>query len=446
MSDKATSCSEERALVRKLDLRILPLACFIYTLCFLDRVSIGHARLYKIEADLGLSQYQYSWTMSIFFIGYILFEIPSNLMMKKASPPRWISRIMVSWGVVTVCMACVSDFDGMLAARFFLGVAEAGLFPGLIFYLSFWYTRKEQGFRIALLMASTNMAGVIGGPIAYSVAGLQGVWGMKGWQWLFIVEGVPTVLMGIATWWILPATPNHAPWLSASEHMLLEHRLQKDYVDLDISRFEMREFVGVFTDYKTYMFVILFAGINCPAYSMAMLMPTIVNGFGFSVFNTMLLTSPPNIFSLAMVLLVAWNSDRVLERGFHIMACTMVGICGFVVLAFTSNIAVKYTTVIILNGGVNSLLPLIISWTSNSVRGSTRAATTAALIVASGNAAGFAAPYLYTKVEAPLYKMSHLTNATCLLITLFLAVIIKLCLLCQNKKPKLSSNDFRYVV
>ncbi|KAJ9064881.1 hypothetical protein DSO57_1025603 [Entomophthora muscae] len=441
---------QEKALVKKLDRRIIPYVCVLYTLCFLDRVNIGHARLYNIEKDLNLDQDQYSWALSVFFIGYILFEVPSNLLLKRFSPPRWIARIMVSWGIVTLAMAAVTDFKGILVARFFLGAAEAGLFPGIIFFLSFWFTRQEQGIRIALLSASSQLAGAFGGLIAYSVKALEGRWGLKGWQWLFFVEGVVTVVMGIITWWALPATPNDAPWLSSDERHLLRQRLQSSHVDLDIGRFRMQEFISAFTDYKTYLYVMIFVGLECPLYAMMLLMPTIVNSFGFSTFNSMLLSSPPNLFALVMTLAVAWNSDRVLERGYHIMFSTGVAIAGFITLTLTQSIAIKYTALILIMGGLAASFPPNLSWSNNNMVGSTKAATCSALIIALGNAGGFASAHLYRKEEAPDYTRSHLINTASLCVTLISVILLKVGLTYENhKRDKLNpaaANTFRYIL
>ncbi|KAJ9081682.1 hypothetical protein DSO57_1012150 [Entomophthora muscae] len=160
---------------------------------------------------------------------------------------------MVLWGIVTLAMTVVTDFKGILVTCFFLGAAEAGLFPDIIFFLSFWFMRQEQGICIVLLSMLSQLAGAFGGLIAYSVKALEGRWGLKGWQWLFFAEVVPKVVMGIATWWALPATPNNTPWLLSDERHLLRQQLQSSHVNLDIGRFCMQEFISAFTNYKTYL-------------------------------------------------------------------------------------------------------------------------------------------------------------------------------------------------
>lgn len=190
----------ERQLTRKVDLRIIPLAFVLNLASFLDRVNIGQARLYGIEAALGLGPRQYSWILAAFFVGYVVFEVPSNLIMKRVSPPVWIGSIMVCWGIITACAAAVKNFEGLLCVRLALGFAEAGFFPGMVHYLSFWYTRQQQGVRLAILNSSTALACAISGPISYCFGSMEGFLGLKSWQWLFIAEGVPTVFLGMLVW------------------------------------------------------------------------------------------------------------------------------------------------------------------------------------------------------------------------------------------------------
>ncbi|KAG1157825.1 hypothetical protein G6F36_014212 [Rhizopus arrhizus] len=197
----APSPSESRALLWKLDLRIIPLIGALYLCSFLDRVNIGNARLAGLTTDLNISPNAYNAALSIFFAGYVLFEVPSNMILKVVGPSKWIPIVMLSWGTVMACMAACKNSAGLLASRFFLGITEAGLFPGIIFYLSLWYT---------LFFSCSTLAGAFGGVLAYGIMQMDGVGGLHGWQWIFIIEAIPTLLLAFAAYALLPDFPENS--------------------------------------------------------------------------------------------------------------------------------------------------------------------------------------------------------------------------------------------
>ncbi|KXN73692.1 MFS general substrate transporter [Conidiobolus coronatus NRRL 28638] len=329
-------------LTKAIDGKIIPVIFGIYMLCYLDRVNIGFARLYHLEEGLNLTPQEYAWTLSIFFVGYVIFEVPSNLILKKATPARWIARIMVSWGIFTMCLAAAKNFAGLMAGRFFLGAAEAGLFPGLVFYLSFWYTRQEQAYRLGVLHSASSVAGIIAGPLAFGISKLDGKGGLAGWQWIFILEGIPPVLVGIATWWILPNSPSVVNWLSDEDKELVVSRLKADHTDSKATKFYKSQFIEALTDYKIYMYMVMYFGFLCPVYSMAQLLPTIINGMGFSTSTTMLLTIPPFAISATANVLLAKSSDYRKERCFHFIAPLTMSALGFLSLVLVKDLTSQY--------------------------------------------------------------------------------------------------------
>ncbi|KAI9293029.1 MFS general substrate transporter [Neoconidiobolus thromboides FSU 785] len=418
----------------KMDLRLIPYLSLLYMFSFLDRVNIGHARLYGLEKALNLTQDEFSWCLSIFFIGYVLFEVPSNLMMKRTSPPIWIARIMITWGVVTMCLAAVTNFSGLLAGRFFLGIAEAGLFPGIIFYLSFWYTRSEQGVRIAFFFSASSLAGAFGGLIAYGIDYLDNSGGLKSWQWIFIIEGLPTVLLGVLTWFIMPSSPQTAKWLTEEEKEFLKQRLIASHVEVESKKFDKAQFISAFKDYKTYLYMLCYIGFVCPLYSLALLMPTIVNNMGFSKVSSFLLTVPPYAIAFFITMASAWNSDRIMERGYHVACSATLALIGFVILVAASSIPVKYFGVIIATVGIATCLPPTLSWSNNNTIGSTKSATVTAMIISFGNIGGILSGQFYRASEAPTYIPSHSTNIGFLSLTIITALILKWRFKVENRK------------
>lgn len=217
----------EKALLRKLDRWIVPPVMLLYLLSFLDRVNIGNARLYGLEEDLGLKGDQYQIAVSVLFATYILSELPSNLVIKKFTPSRWIAFITTAWGVVATLTGIVQSFSGLLACRVILGALEGGLFPGLTIYLTMFYTKREYALRIGYLFVSAAIAGSLGGLLAYGIGHMDGVAGLRGWRWIIILEGIPTFVLGIATWFWLADSPETAHYLTPDERALIELRMRR---------------------------------------------------------------------------------------------------------------------------------------------------------------------------------------------------------------------------
>src|SRR5215468_4891214 len=214
----------ETSTIRAISWRLIPFLVLAYFFSYLDRVNLSFAAL-TMNADLKFSPLIFAWGAGIFFIGYFIFEIPSNLALEKFGASRWIARIMVSWGIISALMAAVSGETSFLILRFLLGVAEAGFFPGIILYLTYWYPAEYRARFLAAFAVAVPISTVIGAPISGLLLGLDGVWGLKGWQWLFIIEGLPSVLLGIVTWFYLTDKPEHANWLTSQQKAWLASRL-----------------------------------------------------------------------------------------------------------------------------------------------------------------------------------------------------------------------------
>ncbi|KAK9717717.1 hypothetical protein K7432_006001 [Basidiobolus ranarum] len=388
----------ERKLRRKFDMRIIPFVSLLYLCAFIDRANIGNARLDNLEKDLNIDSSQYSWALSIFFFGYVIFEVPSNLMLKKWKASRWIARIMVTWGAVTIAMAGVNNYAGLLTARFFLGVAEAGLFPGIIFYLTFWYTRDEQCTRVALFFASASLAGAFGGVLAFFISQMSGIGGLKGWQWIFIIEGIPTVIIGCITWFYLPDDPQSSAWLSETERELAESRLRYDNaapITAD-QAFDKGQFLATVLNIKTWIYMFIYIGINTPVYSLALLLPTIIRGLGFTNLIAQILTAPPYILAFVFSIGYSIHSDRTKERCFHLMASGCMGIVGFILLATLEDLKGRYVAACVTVMGVFACVPVILSWVTNNSVGSTKSATASGMVIAFGNCGGLYCYFIHT--------------------------------------------------
>src|ERR1019366_5191007 len=220
-------CGTEASVIRKVSARLLPFLFTLYIVAYLDRINVGFAAL-QMNREIGLSQAAFGFGAGIFFLGYFMFEIPSNLILRRVGARRWIARIMVSWGLTASATMFVRGASSFHALRFTLGLAEAGLFPGIIYYLTFWFPQRECARAIALFMTATALAGVIAGPLSGVLLTLHGLGGLSGWQWMFLLEGIPAIVMGIAVWRYLPDHPGEAPRLTAAERDALGAILDED--------------------------------------------------------------------------------------------------------------------------------------------------------------------------------------------------------------------------
>ncbi|KAL1965499.1 hypothetical protein VTN77DRAFT_5755 [Rasamsonia byssochlamydoides] len=270
-----------RRLLRKIDLRVVPILSFLYLLCFLDRTNIGNAKLDNLQQDLHMSNSQYNAALSVFFVSYALFESVSNVLLKKLRPSVFIPGIMVIWGACMTCMGLVHNGAGLIAVRFFLGLAEAGLFPGVSYIMSCWYKRSELGVRVAIFFSAAALAGSFGGLLAAAIADMDGVGGKAGWAWIFILEGLATVVIGVIAFWIVPDFPEDAKFLTESERRQVIHRLAIDHqMSAEPEKFKFSYFGQVLRDWKTYTACVIFGGVNGALYSFALFVPTIINEMG----------------------------------------------------------------------------------------------------------------------------------------------------------------------
>ena len=257
----------ERKLVTKMDFRIIPVLSILYLLAFLDRTNIANAAIFGLREDLGLKSTEYNTALTIFFVPYILFEIPSNILLKKLKPHLWLSGCMFLFGFVTICQGLVQNYGGLLATRFFLGLAETGMFPGSFYLIGMWYKRSEAQRRFSFFFGSTSLAGAFGGLLASAIGKMDGMRGYGGWRWIFILEGTLTCVVSFAFFFLIPSFPEDAQWLREDERVFLEARLQSDQGRSAAERpIRFKDVVRVFKDYKIFVGGFMYFGLIVPAY------------------------------------------------------------------------------------------------------------------------------------------------------------------------------------
>ena len=368
--------------------RLLPFLCLCYAVNFLDRVNVGFAAL-AMNEDLGFSPSIFGAGAGIFFVGYLLFEIPSNLALQHFGARIWIARIMVSWGLVAIAMALVSGTASFYAMRFLLGVAEAGFFPGIILYLTYWFPAHERARIVSLFMAAVPLATLVGGPVSGALLELHGLGGLKGWHWLFIVEGVPAVLLGLAALKLLPDRPADAPWLSEDEKHALEAKLAAEAATTrDVGYHALGD---ALTKPRVFVLALLYFCIVVGLYGIGFWMPQVIQTFGLMPLEIGFLTAVPYLF--ASIAMVIWgrHSDATGERVWHVALPLFLAGAAFAWSAASAPLAVIMVALSIAAIGIYAAVSAFWSLPTAILTG-TGAAAGLALVNSVGNLGGLAGP------------------------------------------------------
>ncbi|CAL8479032.1 MFS transporter [Caballeronia sp. S22] len=325
--------SEEDAVFRKISLRVMPLVLIAYVFAFLDRINIGYAQL-QMKQDLAFSDAVYGLGAGIFFVTYLLFEVPSNLLLEKIGARLTFLRIMVLWGLTSAATAFVSAPWQFYAIRLMLGIFEAGFFPGIILYLTYWYPSQRRGRVTGLFLFGMPITGVLGGPLSGTImSGMEGLGGMHGWQWLFIVEGLPTVLMGFLLYRMLPNKPAEASWLDDAEKESVRAAMSADHKD-DAAHGGHGKLLAALADPMTYVLAFIYFCCACAVYTLTFWLPTMIKGIGIASLSTIgWCTAVPYFFGALGVLIISRSSDRFGERRWHVGGTLAIGV---IALASTS--------------------------------------------------------------------------------------------------------------
>ncbi|OBZ90025.1 hypothetical protein A0J61_01925 [Choanephora cucurbitarum] len=423
-----------QVLVRKLDKRLLPLLCVLYLLSYIDRSNIGNAKLGGLEEDLGMSKQQYQWSLSIFYFSYVIFDLPSNIIMRRWLPSYWLGILMFLWGTVATVMAASTSFAGVAVCRFFLGLFEAGFFPGVIYFMSLWYTRQEYGRRIGFFWSFSSLAGAFGGLIAYGISQIQND-ALKTWQWLFIIEGVPTVLLAIFSAWYLPNKPETATFLTNEERELAVTRLATDAGASDDHSWSWAQVASVFTDWKTYFYMAIYITGTSALQGVTLFLPSIVAGMGsWSRPVAQALTVPPYFFAFLSTIAVGWSSDKFFERAYHMIGINILGLVGFLLLMFlpSENVAGNYVSACLVTMSVYTNVAVKVAWFNNNYGGLTRRAVASAAIVSVGTIGGAIGGQIY--YDGPKYFAGNTIAFSCVAVQTVLVIILRLLLVRENKR------------
>ena len=410
------------AALRKIGWRLIPFLCLLYFAAFIDRVNVGFAAL-QMNRDLGFSPYVFGLGSGIFFAGYCLFEVPSNLILHKVGARRWLARIMVTWAIVAAAMVFVRGATSFYTLRFLLGIAEAGFFPGVVYYLTYWVPASRRARLVGMFMTAIPISTAIGGPLSSAIMRLDGRLGIAGWQWLFLLETIPSLVLGLMTWRCLPDKPSDAKWLAADEkrwlvQMLAEER--RGHPD------HTRTVTGALTDPRVLALCICYFGVEIGLYGVIFWVPQIFGDAGFAAASLGVLVAIP--YGVAAIAMVWWcqHSDRLNERVWHVAAAAAVAFLGLASSAYLDRSPVL-SIVAITAGAAGTLSILPIFWTlPAAVLRDAPAAGAIALINALGNAGGFVGPFIvgWIRNATGKFSLGLLTVAGCVLMTGLLVLLV----------------------
>jgi MFS family permease len=385
----------EQRTMAKVTRRLVPFLMLCYFFCFLDRVNVGFAAL-QMNADLGFSASVFGFGAGIMFVAYMLCEAPSNLVLVKVGARRWIARIMVTWGVLACAMALISGETSFYILRTLLGAAEAGFFPGIIYYLSTWYPARRRGRITGLFMACIPLSTAVGSPISTALLYLNGIFGLRGWQWMFLIEGIPPILLGVFTWFYLTERPAEAKWLEPDERAWLSRTIEDESIRKQ-QQLVLSPMQVLFNLRVLALGFIAFA-LTCLLFGVGFFLPTIVKSFGLTNMQTGWVSIIPPAFGAVAMIFWGRHSDKTMERKGHLLASMSVAALGVVAAACVDDPVLKMIAFTVSAVGLNASNPVFWTLAPSFLTGAS-AAVGIAYINSFAGLAAFVAPWMMGLVK-----------------------------------------------
>ncbi|KAL2784653.1 major facilitator superfamily domain-containing protein [Aspergillus keveii] len=404
---------EEKRIIRKIDWHIVPVLGVLYLMSFIDRSNIGNAKIAGMDEDLDLDGMRYNTAVTVFFVTYSLFEVPSNIMLKLWRPSVWIAVICFSWGLVMTLMGLVNSYEGLVIARIFLGVAEAGFFPAAAYLLTLWYKRFEVQTRMAIFYAAASLAGAFSGLLAFAIENMDGVGGLAAWKWIFILEGLVPVVISFTLYWLLADSPENARFLTEDERRFAASRLYTEtgYTEQSNSdRIQMKYIKAAFADWKTWVAVVCFWSCSIGIYGFTATAPTAIKQLGYTSANAQLMTIPIYTFVVITTIGVATWSDRP----------DLPGVTYFFLFLIAGGLFCPFTSIVTLIG--NNLAP------------SSKRAVGLAILASVGNMGGICGSNIYLARQAPQYPVGYGTCLGACVAGIVAAIVLRIAYASENKR------------
>ncbi|OCB88609.1 MFS general substrate transporter [Sanghuangporus baumii] len=438
---------DEKRLLRKMDFCIIPWLALLYLLNFLDRATIGNAKLYGLETDLRITDRQYLIALTCFFFPYALFEPPSNIMLKKLKPSRWLSFLILCWGIVLVMHGVIKDYGSLVTfskpCESYLDFSK----PDFILVSRFicpgnWYKRSELGTRVAFFFTSATVAGAFGGLLAAAIAEMDGIGGKKGWEWIFIIEGLLTVVVGIVSPWMVHDFPDTARFLNERERQFVIERLQADQqFSAGGEKFQMKYIKQCLKDVKTYLAMAIYMGFDGPLFAFSLFLPTIINQLGYTSTAANLLSVPVYAWGCLVTLFVGFFGDRIGERAYLNMALFAGGMVGYIILIASRKPALSYFACFLGASGIYPLIPNSVAWVSANTEGSYKRSAVLGMAIGWGNLNGAVSSNVYRAEDKPWYSLGHGIVLAYIVIGFFSSWILRIVLKAENARRERGERD-----
>ncbi|RCK66205.1 hypothetical protein Cantr_01934 [Candida viswanathii] len=439
----------DKKTTRRIDFRILPILIVLYILNYIDRTGIATARLGTLEEDLHMHGNQYQIALSILFVGYILFQVPSNMLMNRLGrPSTYLAVVMTIWGAISTCTAAVQGFGGLAAVRVLLGVVESAFFPGALMILSSWYDKKSLALRNSILYSGSLISSAFGGLLSAAILEMDGLGGVAGWRYIFIIEGGLTVLIAPLAYFILPDNPNNTKFLSQEEKDIVMWKLKKDLGNVDDSDAEAKEsdwqgFLHACKDIKVWLLVATHSFLVA-ACGITNFFPSVVQTLNFTRTVTLCLTAPPYVIAVVATFLWSMHADRTGERFWHITIPLLLSLAAFIIGAALLNIGARYFSMCLMVPSLYCAFVVILTWISNCCpRPPAKRAAAIALVNCLSNSTSIWNAYLYPASDAPRYLVAFCCNCGFIVASIAFAVGLRIRLMVLNKRIERGTMDWQ---
>ncbi|KAA8571571.1 hypothetical protein EYC84_001569 [Monilinia fructicola] len=402
----------EKALLRKLDLHVVAPLMLLFFLAFLDRVNIGNAKIQGMTKELKMVGHDYNVALLIFFPPYIFFEFPSNLLLRRFPPSLWLTIIMTGWGIITVCEGLVQTHSALVGLRFLLGLFEAGFSPGAVYLISMYYKRYELQWRLSIFFCASILSGAFGGLFAYALAHMDGVGGYGGWRWIFIIEGLLTIVIALSFKFlgILVDWPETATFLTSSEREILVQRLKNDMGgDTQLNTLNKRSLKRILSDWKIYVGIFMYMGVVNTGYATSFFIPTIIQEMGYTAISSQVRSIPIFCVAAATSLVIAYLTDHLQHRFGFTIAGVGIGTVGYIILLCQSHVTtgVKYMACFFITTGGYMTQPVTWTWVANNMAGHYKRSISTAAQIGIGNIGGIIASNIFITNQAPRYPVGY---------------------------------------
>ncbi|KAK3072786.1 hypothetical protein LTR53_006202 [Teratosphaeriaceae sp. CCFEE 6253] len=405
---------EETRIRRKLDWNVVPLVTLLYLLCFIDRANIGNARIQGMAKDLHLVGYRFNWALTVFYFTYVLVEIPSNTVLKLIGPRFWIPFLVAAFGVVSMCTAFVTSFQGLCVARAALGLAEGGTMPGIAFFLSCFYKRRELLFRVGIFVSAASMAGAFGGLLATGLARIP-PWGadsapLHTWRNIFFLEGLFTIIVAGIAPFFMQTKPEECKFLTPRERMIAAERLRREHKADSHEIVQAQHVKRAIFNINNIVCALGFFCVNVTVQSFSLFLPSILADLGWTATKAQLYSVPPYCVAVVVAISIAFISDRTNLRGIYLATFPLLCVIGFSILRASDNANLKYMAVFFSAAGAFPGGPGFLSWGLNNASGPAVRAVSGAYIVSIGSLGAIVATWTYLLSDAPDYPIGHTIN------------------------------------